>query len=400
MTKQSTAPSTPASGKVLEYIDANGILRSINDQGVSWVVGNRDSYNWIRNSGFWHAQRQAPSTLTTYSNTTGRSFTADGWAVTNENASVQYQRSDTATAVSTGQQARYFGNFTKITSTGKMIISQALISEDACNLRGQTVRLTFYLKNIVTSPATWRIGLVQLTAAGTVDTLPATFISAFGANSTDPTLGTNLAYIAPLSTQTGDNCTISGNGASCVVSSTTTWTRYSALFVVPTTCLNLVAMLWSDSQAIATAGISVSQVQLTSGYEVQVWSPQHFADEFRRCQRFYQKTFGNETGPIQSLGNNTGEMAGIAGKAGATALGCQLFWRLSLPLWTTAAPTITTFNPAAANNLMRDETAAVDTTVIAATAMGGVSVKFTATGNASTAVGNQIGIHATVDADF
>lgn len=399
LTKSLVTPATPASGKANHFIDANGVLKTVNDQGVAWVVGARDLYNWVRNSGFWHAQRQAPGTLTTYSATAGRAFTADGWAVTNENASVQYQRADLALTSEVGTQSRFYGKYTKITATGKMVVSQAILSEDAQNMRGQVVRLTFYLKGIVTVPATWRIGLAQLTAAGTVDSLPATFISAFSANTVDPTLGTNLAYITPLAGQTADNCTIVGNGASCVVSSTTTWTRYSCLFTVPTDCKNLIVMLWSDSQVIATAGIAVSQVQLTEGYEQQVWSPQHYADEFRRLQRFYQKTFGNETAPTAGGGANQGEMAGIAGKAGATALGCQLHWRLSLPLWTTTA-VLTGFNPGAAGAQMRDITGIVDTTATALTLLSNVAVRMTATGNAATAVGNQIGLHATVDADF
>jgi hypothetical protein len=193
-------------------------------------LGSSDRFNYVRNAGFWFAQRQAPGTATTYSNTSGRAISADGWGITNENASAQYARTDTQNAPQTGLQGRFYGSFTKISSTGKLVASQVIEGTDTNALRGRTVRVQCRMKGIVAAMQTVRLGLVQLNSFGTIDALPATFISAFGANGTDPTLGTNLAYILPKDSN-ADNATISGNAASCAV--TTAWQRYGALFDVP-----------------------------------------------------------------------------------------------------------------------------------------------------------------------
>jgi hypothetical protein len=393
---KSASPAAPASGKATSYVDQNGVENVIDDGGTNIAVSGRGWFNWLGNAGFWFAQRQTPATPTTYSSTAGRAFTADRWAVTNENASAQFARTDTVSAAETGLQARYYGNFTKITSNGKLAISQALLGDDAANLRGRTVRVQFNLKSIVAASATWRVGLIQLTSAGTVDTIPATFISAFNAASTDPTLGANLSYIAPKSGSTADNATITGNAISCTV--TTSWQRFGALFDVPTNCKNLIVMVWSDAQVTTTNGIAMSQATLVDGYEIQVWKPEDLEEEYQRVSRFIVKTFANDTAPAQNLGVNTGNLDSIAGKAGATALGAQIPWRFPERLWT-ATPTVTLYNPAAANAQVRDVGAGVDCSA-AASVVTTTNLRVTATGNAGTAVGNQVSIHAFVDAEF
>lgn len=398
---ETVAPTTPAAAKMTTYTDKQGVLNYITDAGITGAVGQRSMFNWIRNSGFWFAQRQDPAALTTYSATAGRAFSADGWGITNENASAQYIRVDTSGAAGgfeTGLQARFYGKFTKITSTGKLIMSQAIIGDDSLNLRGRVVRLTVRLKTIVAASATWRIGLVSnVQGSGTQDLLPATFISAFGANTVDPTVGTGLAYIAP-PTQDGDNCTVSGNGASCAV--TTAWQQFSMYVTVPTTCINLIAMIWSDSQVAATNGVSIGEVSVTDGLEIQAWSPMSYDNEFMRVQRFYQKTFDVDTKPVTAAGAATGALNAIAGKAGATALGAQLNWLLPVPLWAFAGIAPTTYNPVAANAAVRDIPAAVDTTATVATLQTRREIRVTATGAAGTAVGNQVSVHVSVDAEF
>ena len=125
-TAKGAAPSAPASGKASFYVDANGRPHLLDAVGTDNVLSARDLPNWIRNSAFWFAQRQAPATLTTYSSPSSRAFCADGWAISNENASVQYRRVDTGAARESGLNSRYYGSFTKITSTGKFMVSQCL----------------------------------------------------------------------------------------------------------------------------------------------------------------------------------------------------------------------------------------------------------------------------------
>src|SRR6185295_174945 len=188
----SVPPSAPAAGKTTDYVDTSGRLSSLNATGVLNVHAARDLPNFLRNSGFWFAQRQVPGTATTYNNATGRAISADGWGITNENASATYLRTDTQGAVETGLQGRFYGQFTKITAAGKVIITQAVEGSDSIALRGRSVRFQVWLKSLVAASQTVKIGVVQLTAAGTADAITGTFISAVGANTVDPTLGTNL----------------------------------------------------------------------------------------------------------------------------------------------------------------------------------------------------------------
>ncbi len=397
--EESAAPSTPAAGLGSTYLSTSGELRTLNDQGIDANLSNRTRDNWIRNAGFWFAQRQAPGTLTTYSSVGGRAITADGWGVSNENASVQYIRTDAIAAPETGLENRYYGNFTKITANGKIVICQVIEANDIAAIRGETVRVQILAKGLVAASATWRLGLVQLTSAGATNVVPinaGTFITAFGAASTDPTLGANLSYIAPDATITPDNGTTNGNAADITVTSAA-WQQFGACFTVPTDCRNLVLMLWSDAQVATTNGIALTEVSLTAGPEVQEWSPLSQQEETSRVQRYYQKTFSTDTLPAQNAGL-AGAARGHVSVAGATA-NQPIGVRLAIPLLSTS-PTFTFFNPSAANAFVRNTTAGSDATATASAnpAQQGFDVLFT--GIAAWTVAQSVAVNWTCDGEL
>ena len=112
----------------------------IDENGLVWPMvytGARDT-NLLINGNFDYAQRQAPSVLTTYSNTTGRVYAGDRWGITNENASVQFRRVDTAGAQQAGLQPRFYGEYSKLTSAGKIITSQVVEAGNCQHLRGRS----------------------------------------------------------------------------------------------------------------------------------------------------------------------------------------------------------------------------------------------------------------------
>src|ERR1700687_2951374 len=189
------APATPAASKASIYVDATGLTHVIDATGVDKLLTDVRLFNFLRNSGFWFAQRQNPAALTTYSSATNRLISADGWGITCENASAQYIRTDTSAAPEPNLQSRFYGQFTKITSLGKLEVTQCLEGSHSEALRGKTVRVQVKMRGLIAATAHWNIALVQNT--GTVDAPTAAFISAQGANGTDPTLGASLAYIAP-----------------------------------------------------------------------------------------------------------------------------------------------------------------------------------------------------------
>lgn len=354
-----------------------------------------DRPNLIRNSGFWFAQRQGAATATTYSTTSGRNITADGWGLTNENASATYQRIDTSGAVESGLQGRYYGQFLKITSAGKLCIAQVIEGVEAQSVKNRVVRIQAWMKGAGGATPTIKFGVLELQNAGTLDAPPVTFISAFNAGGTNPTFGTNLAFLPAVSGALGDNVSITSNVASAVL--TSSWQRFGFVVTVSSNCKNLIPVFFSDQQFTATQGFAISQVSLTDGYEAQDWTPLSIEHEFTRCRRFFQRSFHVDTlAPAQNVGTGTGEVYGMAGKAGAAAEFISI--RHSPPL--RGNPTFTLYNPSAANAQMRDVTGAVDTTVTATAVSTAVSANITATGNAATAVGNQLAIHYIADAEI
>lgn len=388
-----TVPATPAAGKVRVYTDsADRYAKTLDDRGVVGQLGDHDMTNWVRNSGFRFWQKQVPATVTTYSNTTGRTQFADGWGITNENASITAARVDTGSAAETGLQGRYYANLLKITATGKIVATQYIRGTDTCQLRGRTVRVQAWIKVPAGTPII-NIALAQLANAGTLDAPPATFISAFGANGTDPTLGTNIAYIAPKAGVTPDNATVDGNHLELTAS--TVWQRVGGVFDVPSNAKGLFLMFYGDSQFAAAAGFSLAQVSLTDGYEVQDWAPIDDASELLRCDE-YVKTFNIDTGPVTNAGLNTGELKFMGTVVGAVAM-AGVDWQFPRRL-RAAATTVTLYNPAVANAQVRNVTDSVDMTASTGTANGERAVRIDCTGAAGNAAGEHLAVHISAEA--
>jgi hypothetical protein len=120
-----------------------------------------------------------------------------------------------------------------------------------------------------------------------------------------------------------------------------------------------------------------------------------FAYQLLECRRHFWKSFAYGTAPAQNAGLGTGEIKGMAGKAGAAA---ELLWTRN-PVSMRATPgTVTLYNPSAANAQVRDETAGADCSASTAAQTSTEGLTITATGNASTAVGNILSVHLAVDA--
>lgn len=319
------------------------------------------------------------------------------------NADVQFQRIDTSSAPETNFPGRFYGKYTKITNAGKIMITQAIESRDCQHLRTKTIRLQIWLK-ATTATQTYRLGLIQLTSAGTVDTVPAatagSWISAAGAAGTDPTLtaGNNTAYVAPTGTDL-DNCTANGNAVDCTV--TTAWQRFGATWVVPSDCKNILFALWSNDNVAVNDGVSLAQASMTLGTDIVAFTALAEPLELLRCQRFILKSFDVDTQPAQNAGGGN-TIRWIVGKSNS-ANGVFMYWRFPTPLFrdsldnTNPFPSIgiTTYNPSAANANGRNVTAALDL-VLAAPISSRTQVQFQMTTTNVSAVGDLVEIHALI----
>jgi hypothetical protein len=139
---------------------------------------------------------------------------------------------------------------------------------------------------------------------------------------------------------------------------------------------------------------------LSEAYSAQsaFFTQYSFIDELRREQRYYYKTFPYATAPAQNAGL-AGAWTWPATKAAALAGFSNAF---SFPVVTRVSPptTVTLYNPSVANAQVRDVTGAVDCTAAATSQPGDANMGVSFTGNAATAIGNQLAIHATADSRF
>lgn len=119
-----------------------------------------------------------------------------------------------------------------------------------------------------------------------------------------------------------------------------------------------------------------------------------FPDALAVCQRYYWKTFPYATAPAQNAGTTGAlEWATIAAGASTTRMAT-----LKFPMPMRTAPTMTLYNPSAANSQARDGNVPGDCSGTAFSNVTAEGFRISAVGNASTAVNNVIQVHATADA--
>lgn len=387
-------PDTPSSGALALWVDASGAVKAKRDDGAIFTLaGGSIARNALTNGTFLFAQRQTPGTLTSYGSFSGgRKYAADRWGITGENDSVQYRRVDTIAAPETGIGSRYYAELKKITSAGKIVFSQVIEGVDTASYRGRRVRVQFKAKNSVGSH-TLRLILLYLNGSGTVDSIPATFVSAFGSAGVDPTWGTNLVAIAPA--YAGANGTVSGSGVSNVL--TSSWQQYGGVFSVPTSAQNLIAVVVSNGQLAANDIVHLGEFGLFDGDDEQPVIVTDVHDELERCQRFCWKTFAVDTAPAQNVGAATGEFRWPAlGNSGVTSRGGSCMF----PVRMRAVPTVTQYNPAAASDQARDLNASANCTATSVTNVNDRSLAVQATGAVSSALANILGLHLLCEAEL
>lgn len=342
--------------------------------GIKWgtpSIAITDATNFLLNGGFDFAQRTTPGTLTTVSD---NAYGADRWKQTRENADLQYQRNDASSE--SGLTSLYYGKYKKITNAGKIMVFQILEGIHTLPLRGKTV--IFQAKMKASTAKTIRMAIIQLQTAGTMDTIP-TPVSAWNVDSTDPTLGTNLAVVTGAESK----------------SVTTSWANFSVSVTVPGDCKNLICAIWSDADFSAADELNIAEAGLFLGSTSLSWTPRNTTHELILCQRYYWKSFAIDTPPASNTSVNN--ITFIANKAGATANG--VYYSMALPaILRTASPTLTSYNPSAANAQVRDLSFG-DCSATSVTT-DGTLLFISATGNASTLIGSRCRVGISIDADL
>jgi hypothetical protein len=116
-----------------------------------------------------------------------------------------------------------------------------------------------------------------------------------------------------------------------------------------------------------------------------------------KCQRYYAKSFAQGTTPAQNLGAGTGETRYPSTATGAAlAISQTIFF----PVTMRASPTVTFFNPQAANGEVRNLTDGADCSASVAGSVHPSGFHVSTTANAGSAVGEQLALHWTASAEL
>lgn len=176
---------------------------------------------------------------------------------------------------------------------------------------------------------------------------------------------------------------------------TTSWQRFTMSPFTVNSAATQLAMLFFYA-GVGTAGAAdgyyITGVQIEVGDTATPFEHRDFHTELNLCQRFFNKTFAYGTAPAQNAGKVGCLIAmGIGGGSPGSTL-----WQF--PVKMRALPTITTYNPSAANANWRDFTASSDTAVSVdpqtAKSEDRINLQGTFSG------GDVMGIHCTADAEL
>jgi hypothetical protein len=213
---------------------------------------------------------------------------------------------------------------------------------------------------------------------------------------------------------TGGSASVTGIGVT-TFALTTAWQFFSVTVTLPSinskilgsTPSTLQLNFWMDagssfnsrtnSLGQQSGTFDFAQCQLEPGSYATPFEILPFALQQQLAMRYYENSFPFGSTPAQNFGANTGEYSFSSSVSGASATVRGYACPFAVPK--RATPTVTTYNPAAANANGRDKTANVDLP-IAGTVVSTATILFSFSGVSSLAVGDGIGVHWAADAEL
>lgn len=131
----------------------------------------------------------------------------------------------------------------------------------------------------------------------------------------------------------------------------------------------------------------MKRIQLIPGSVVLPIPPADIQKDLARCQRYYEKSFAIGTAVAQNVGASLSEFHWGAQTAGATG---QISPLASFKTLKRATPTLTFYNPAAANAQVRDVSAGADCSATTTGLLNASGFAVSCTGNAGTSIAGQL----------
>ena len=144
---------------------------------------------------------------------------------------------------------------------------------------------------------------------------------------------------------------------------------------------------------VVTKNFYYTELVLSEGGPQSGFPYQSFADELQRCQRYFRKSFAYATSPAQNVGI-VGVVAYYVQNAGA------LFNGATIPIMMRTTPTMTYFNPSAANASWRNTNRVADSGAAATGNIGDSIIQIANPQVAADATNQVCTVHYTANADF
>lgn len=284
----------------------------------------------------------------------------------------------TADAPAGFNYALRFGRPNGSTQIGEMRIYHCLTTKNSVWAKGQTVTFSLYYKRGSTNSST-------------------TALVIFGGSGNDQSVvdasTASWNMFTPLYTNSSDSGTFSP---------TTSWQRFEGNFTVPTNT-NQIGFYVSglEEPSAPTAGSDeffyITGFQLELGSVASKFEQKTYEADYAACLPYYEKSFYATTTPAQNAGVNSGAWMFPSTKAGASVVASNQIRFETRKRYT---PTITTYNPAAANSQPRDVSIAADCSGVGTQDVTDSGFVLYCTANAGTSVGNQIKVHWTADSEL
>lgn len=246
---------------------------------------------------------------------------------------------------------------------------------ESAQLAGKRCSLSFKARDDSgnTTLETIRAAVIEWTS--TADSITSDVVSAWNAAGANPTLVANWAYAS--------------TPFSITLSTTLREFRINNIGV-SSSATNVAVFIWVDDTD-ATVGdiIYIGDVNLVEGEVATPIMRRPFNEALQLCQRFFVKTFPHGTAPAQNAGQDGALFLRAADDGDVT-----IPWRYGVEM--ISQPTVTTYNPLAANSDGRNLNDASDVSVNTVVRSEN-SLRITLNGAAGDA-GDLMAIHVTADA--
>lgn len=174
------------------------------------------------------------------------------------------------------------------------------------------------------------------------------------------------------------------------------WNVSAAAPLVPGTATFFAIVVGFES-LLAGRQINIASISLNAGKIATIPAAKSASEVLMDCQRYYQKSFSYTTIPAQNVGLNSGDYQFKSASNALGAVGTFMESKTFIPpMYIT--PTMTFYNPGAADAQCWDYFAVGSTSATATVSLTAKSFVLQTTGNAGAGQGDRLGVHWTADA--